>query len=44
MPYHIVGAYVVNKETGKRMNKRPMSRQKLRKYLRALYAHEPKSN
>ena len=40
VPYHIVGAYVVNKETGERKNKRPMPRARLKKYMRALYARE----
>lgn len=41
MPYKIVGAYVVNAETGKRMNKTPKSKPALKKFLAALYANVP---
>ena len=34
---------VVNQDTGKRKNKKPMSRAKAKAYLRALYANMPEA-
>lgn len=43
MPYKITGQgnnhYVINKNTGKRKNKKPMSRARAKAYLKALYAN-----
>ena len=43
MPWKITGTnnkcYVINQSTGKRKNKKPMSRAKAKAYLRALYAN-----
>lgn len=39
MPYKIVGAHVVNSDTGQKMNKAPMSVPRLKRYLKALYAN-----
>jgi hypothetical protein len=44
MPWKITcsggnNCYVVNKDTGKRKNKKPMSKLKAKLYLKALYAN-----
>ena len=45
MPYKIQrpkgerGYYVINRNTGKRKNKKPMSKEKALAYLKALYAN-----
>ena len=47
MPWKVTGqgnsCYVVNQHTGKRKNKRPMSRARAKAYLRALYANVPEA-
>ena len=47
MPWKVQGkddnCYVVNKDTGKRKNKKPMSRARAKAYLRALYANVPEA-
>lgn len=43
MPFKIVGSYVINANTGQRKNKKPMSKERLRRYLRALYANVPEA-
>jgi len=48
MPWKITGkddkCYVTNQNTGKRKNKKPMSRARAKAYLRALYANVPESH
>lgn len=39
MPYEIRDGHVVNKETGKPVNKKPLPHKRLVKLLRALYAN-----
>lgn len=41
MPFAIEGGYVVNKLTGEKKNKKPMSHARLVAYQRALYANSP---
>ena len=47
MPWKISGkddrCYVVNQHTGKRKNKKPMSRARAKAYLKALYANVPEA-
>lgn len=43
MPYEIRGQYVYNTETGERKNTKPLSHERLVRYMRALYAVEKKS-
>ena len=47
MPWKITGkddkCNVVNQDTGKKKNKKPMSRAKAKAYLRALYANVPEA-
>lgn len=47
MPWKITGkddkCNVVNEDTGKKKNKRPMSRARAKAYLRALYANVPEA-
>lgn len=41
MPYEYRDGYVYNKDTGKRKNKTPLSRERAMRFMRALYANEP---
>lgn len=43
MPWKVHGAYLVNQDTGRRMNKKPMSQARLLRYQRALYANVPEA-
>lgn len=47
MPWKVTGqgnsCYVTNQNTGKRKNKKPMSRARAKAYLRALYANVPEA-
>ena len=47
MPWKIQGkddkCYVVNQNTGKHKNKKPMSRARAKAYLKALYANVPEA-
>lgn len=43
MPWKIAGKYVVNSDTGKRVNKTPKSHAQLVALLRALYANVPEA-
>ena len=47
MPWKISGkddrCYVVNQHTGKRKNKKPMSRARAKAYLKAIYANVPEA-
>ena len=47
MPWKITGkddkCYVVNQNTGVKKNKKPMSRARALKYLKALYANVPEA-
>lgn len=39
MPYKISGKYVVRADTGQKMNKKPMGKARLRRYVKALWAN-----
>lgn len=43
MPWRIEGKYLVNTITGKKKNKKPMSKKRLREYQKALYANVPEA-
>lgn len=47
MPWKVTGkddkCNVVNKDTGKKKNKKPMNRARAKAYLRALYANVPEA-